>query len=529
VATRYTLPMKRLFGLLFGVCLPAIALADDAARAWGHPFWGALGRNGTVCVTCHQSDPYATLEGTSPVLASQWWVAGGSRKLPAYTWFKNPAGAGAVLNADGAIDTEGHPFFVAKGQNGRACVSCHQPADGMSLSLHTIAARWSTTGGRDPLFAMVDGGNCLGLPASSPASHSLLLEKGLFRIALPWPPRAADGQPITPEFQLEVIADPTGCNLDPRKGLLSPTPEVSVFRRPRIAANLASLESADARPTSHLMSDGRTATLVAQMNDAAIHHLEAADGLSTRDQQSLRAFERQIMVAQAWHSSGGVLDAGGATAGAAVLSSASTTFLEAATRSPFPEFEGWITERSLTWGLGDWPLAVPPTHRLGEASETAAVHAYRDAVAHGYALFIARPFVGDDGRAQTCTTCHNGLHTGIDVEGEHPGLGVAALSGGLPAEDLPLFRATCRDGVPVPRSGRVLYTHDPGRALITGRCVDLGEVNTQQLRALSSRPPYFTGGSAATLRALVEYYDQRFTIGYTANEVNDLIRFLEAL
>ncbi len=520
--------MRRWIALLVAGCLPALAFADDAARAWGHPFWGALGRNGTVCVTCHQSDPYATLEGTSPVLASQWWVAGGTRKLPAYAWFKNPTGASAIVNAAGAVDTDAHPFFIAKGRNGRACVSCHQPADGMSVSLTTIRSRWTTTGGRDPLFAMVDGANCPGLPAQSSSSHSLLLEKGLFRVALPWPARGADGQMISPEFQLEVIADPTGCN---RVGIVaqsSSNAHVSVFRRPRIAANLASLESADGTPSTHLMSDGRAPTLVAQMNDAAIHHLETDDGLSAADQRAILAFERQVSVGQVWHATGGVLNAGGATVDPSGWNVDANVLL-AASRSPFPEFEGWLTTRSLEQGIGDWPLASPPAHRSEEVSESPTVRAYRDAVSHGYALFIARPFVGDDGRPQTCATCHNGLHTGSDVTGNHPGLGVAELTGGLPADDLPLFRATCREGASIPQGGRVLYTHDPGRALITGRCADLGEVNAQQLRALAARPPYFTGGSAPTLRAVVEYYDQRFRIGYTADEVADLVRFLEAL
>jgi mono/diheme cytochrome c family protein len=520
--------MRLWIALLVAGYLPALAWGDEAARAWGHPFWGALGRNGTVCVTCHQSDPYATLEGTSPVLASQWWVPGGTRKLPAYAWFKNPTGASAIVNATGAVDTDGHPFFVAKGGNGRACVSCHQPADGMSVSLTTIQSRWTTTGGRDPLFAMVDGANCPGLPAQSPASHSLLLEKGLFRVALPWPARTSDGQAIATEFQLEVIADPTGCNRVGPVGQSEATAQVSVFRRPRIAANLASLESQHALPGTHLISDGRAPTLVAQMNDAAMHHLETDGALSVADQRAIRAFERQIAVGQVWHATGGVLNEGGASAGPSGWN-VDANVLVAAPHSPFPEFEGWLTTRSLKQGIGEWPLAFPPAHRSEEASESTAVRAYRDSVAHGYALFIARPFVGDDGRPQTCATCHNGLHTGSDVTGNHPGLGVAASPGGLPADDLPLFRATCREGASLPHGGRVLYTHDPGRALITGRCADLGEVNSQQLRALAARPPYFTGGSAPTLRSVVEYYDRRFTIGYSADEIADLVHFLEAL
>ncbi len=506
------------------------AQADDAARAWGHPFSALRGHNGTVCGTCHQADPYATQASASPVLlASQWWVAGGQHRLPAYTWFKNPVGASSLALSAGALETEHHPFFVALGTNGRACVSCHQPADGMSLSLHTILARWTTTGGRDPLFAMIDGANCPGLPAEEAASHRLLLEKGLFRVGLPWPPRAADGEAIAPEFHLEVVDDPTGCNLDPHDGLHAAEPTVSVFRRPRMAANLVYLEPAADHGPSVLMSDGRAANLRVQMNDAARHHLQTGRDLTAAEQASIRAFERQLTVAQAWQAVGGSLDAAGAALGAVSLAADSPASLGTAQRSPFPEIEPWLTERSLVDGLGAWPLAAPPAHRPEEVQESAPVRAYRDAVARGYALFIARPFVGDDGRVQTCATCHNGLHTGIDVTGDHPGLGVAALSGGMPAADLPLFKATCRGDVVAPRAGRVVYTHDPGRALITGRCADLGEVNAQQLRGLAARAPYFTGGSAATLRDVVTYYDRRFNIGYSADDVDALVHFLEAL
>jgi hypothetical protein len=57
--------------------------------------------------------------------------------------------------------------------------------------------------------------NCPTLPRGDPRSHSLLLERGLFRIALPWPPRRPDGTTIEPEFTIEVVRDPSGCNTGP--------------------------------------------------------------------------------------------------------------------------------------------------------------------------------------------------------------------------------------------------------------------------------------------------------------------------
>ena len=97
-------------------------------------------------------------------------------------------------------------------------------------------------------------------------------------------------------------------------------------------------------------------------------------------------------------------------------------------------------------------------------------------------------------------------------------------------DDLPLFRAVCRDDArPQSYLGRVVYTHDPGRALITGKCADIGASMTQQLRGLAARAPYFMNGSAANLRELVDFYDRRFNIRYTEGEKQDLVHFLEAL
>src|SRR5690606_23822913 len=126
----------------------------------------------------------------------EWWSPGDERPLPAYVEYRNGSGRLGILNTDGPVDTTGHPFFEPLGKHGRGCVTCHQPADGMSLSVPTIVQRWQDTVGRDPLFAMIDGANCPHLPAEDAASHSLLLQRGLFRIALPWPPKDAAGRTV---------------------------------------------------------------------------------------------------------------------------------------------------------------------------------------------------------------------------------------------------------------------------------------------------------------------------------------------
>ena len=79
------------------------------------------------------------------------------------------------------------------------------------------------------------------------------------------------------------------------------------------------------------------------------------------------------------------------------------------------------------------------------------------------------------------------------------------------------------------QSGEVRQTTDPGRALITGKWKDLDRFKVPALRGLSARPPYFHDGSAATLRDVVDFYDERFHIGFAKQEKDDLVAFLRSL
>ncbi len=74
-----------------------------------------------------------------------------------------------------------------------------------------------------------------------------------------------------------------------------------------------------------------------------------------------------------------------------------------------------------------------------------------------------------------------------------------------------------------------MQTTDPGRALVSGRCGDIGKFKVPVLRGLAARPPYFHNGSAATLDDVVTFYNKRFHIGLTAWESADLVAFLRSL
>ena len=78
-------------------------------------------------------------------------------------------------------------------------------------------------------------------------------------------------------------------------------------------------------------------------------------------------------------------------------------------------------------------------------------------------------------------------------------------------------------------TGVVVETTDPGRALITGKWKDIGRFKGPILRALATRAPYFHNGFAADLDAAVDFYNQRFDIGLTPQEHDDLVAFLRTL
>jgi hypothetical protein len=485
-----------------------------------------------------------------------WFAPGEGRSLPAYVEYANAFGRLGIVNGDGEIATRGHPFFEPLGPNGRACVTCHQPADGMSLAVRTIAALWAATQGADPLFAAIDGKNCPHLPQGEAASHSLLLERGLIRVALPWPPVDANGATITPEFTLEVVRDPTGCNTHPVWGVAGERHEVSVYRRPRPAANLryvassgfgvspfigktgmlAAIDPDTGLPVNmNMMADAREATLRTQAQSAARTHLELQAPLSREQLDAIEAFERQLYATQAFSLGAGALDEQGGPSGLgprAMATGSDGVLGNNTTRFVIPMEDKW---------------ADLPEGRDAAEHER---NAFRESVQRGHDVFFFRTFWIADAMhintvglgnpiKRTCSTCH-GMHmTGMDTANGWMDVGSTNHPFALePAESpwaeelpkLPLYRIVCRaDLPPHPFLGREIYTQDPGRALISGKCEDVGAIVIQQFRGLAARAPYFSNGSAANLRELVDFYDRRFNIRYTEQERDDLVNFLSVL
>jgi len=468
-----------------------------------------------------------------------WVEPNGGETLPEFSAFDDTEGMLGVLNGQGELKTDGHPFFTALGTNGRACVSCHQPSWSMSLSVSAVTDRWRETSGKDPVFAAFDGSNCPNLPQDKESSHSLLLKRGLFRIPLQWPPRNADGSAKPVDFSIEVVRDPTGCNTSKEYGLNSANPTVSVYRRPRMAANLnyvtsgaraivsktglpADLDPETGKPVSmNLMGDAREATLRTQAMNAVLGHEQASHGPTPQQLDRIIAFESQVYVAQAAHEYEGALAVPGAplALGVEALRDRQKGVVTSEADLAFGDFKEWKES---------------PKY-------------YRASIARGADIFSRRQFwvrdaahlnAGARGNPVkgTCATCHSSPMTGQDMRAGWIDAGTTNYptwtepGTWVDTSELPVFKITCnKDADPHPYLGRVIYTTDPGRAMISGKCADVGSIVMQQLRGLAARAPYFANGSAKTLREVVDFYDRRFDIKLSDADKDDLVNFLGVL
>ncbi len=426
--------------------------------------------------------------GRAYATGEAWWNAGFGGVLPWDENYDNPDGQISIKNRSGAIRTKDHAFFDPLGTNGRACVTCHQPASAMGLAAATIRQRWIDSQGSDPVFAAFDGSNCPSLPQPEAASHSLIIEHGLFRIPLPWPPKDNPH----PEFKIEVVRDPSGCNLSPVYGLLSPIRSISVYRRPRVVANLDTLLRGPGSSGPVFMADGREASLESQANNATLGHEQSANLPTPQQLKQIVEFETQIYASQNSDIRAGLFKETGL--GVENLAQGKASSLSAVAVS----FDSWRN---------------PPSQMAHAQSD------FRASVVRGSELFFGRQFpiegvTSVPAHAGTCATCHNsGTTRWIDI----------GTTTQRTAEHLPLFKITCE------ATQRVTYSQDPGRALISGKCEDVGAIVVQQFRGLAGRAPYFANGTAKDLHEVVDFYDKRFGIGFTAEQKRDLANFLRAL
>ncbi len=486
----------------------------------------------------------ASLKGQFPSIVSF---------IPNGILFPNANGASQTYSSNGGGINLTGPFFQSMGTNGRTCGTCHQPGDGMSVSAVDVDLRFLLTQGTDPIFRTVDGSNCdhnidVSTVEGRRAAYSLLLTRGLIRIALAVPANA--------NYVVTNVSNPYGCN---------ETGTISMYRRPLPATNVRFLsavmvdgrESSAATGTTKITYSNYPASLESdlahQSVDATTTH---AQGDGTRptpaEQQEIVNFEMGLTTAQSFDFRAGALNSQGADGGPQPLASqpyfismnSSVNFL-------LPQLEqpgGLVTP-----GDGQFTPAIFNTFN---AWQNLPANDPRAAIARGQELFNSLPInitgvagINDDAAAGglvagglpsltgTCGTCHDTPNVGdhsfptpLDIgTGDPDPSNASANLGGLNIAYLPKITVCKIDPDTGMATNVCKTTSDLGQALIDGDFDHVGKIKGPILRGLSARAPYFHNGSAQTLLDVVRFYETRFGFTLTSQQESDLVAFLGSL
>ncbi len=437
----------------------------------------------------------------------------------------------------GLTVTKNNAFFQNLGTNGRTCFSCHQPDQGWTVSAASVQRRFYLSQGLDPIFRPVDGAVCPNADTSTfrarLQAYNLLLSKGLIRIGLPIPAGS--------EFSIAGVNDPNGCNTNPATGLTSPTTgTVSVYRRPLPSTNL--------RLDSTVMWDGREGgllppgfapagqpTLIQDLSqqaiDATTGHAQAATPPTAAQVADIVNFEMGVSTAQVFDANAGPLNIAGATGGAVALS---TTPFYIGINDPLGLNPTGAAFASVIFNLYDsWANIQKGLFAAGRAS-----------VARGQVIFNTRTInitgvagINDvlnvSSFAGSCGTCHDTPNGGDHSVKAPLSIGITGAGPDAPPalniSGLPVFTVTCSVATAFHPANTPFYVTDIGRAMLSGKCADVGKTKGPILRGLASRAPFFHNGSAATLTDAVNFYNLRFNIGFTNQEIADLVAFLKTL
>ncbi len=240
---------------------------------------------------------------------------GGGSSNPASISGTNNHGTDRTYSKEGFIDLN-NAFFKKFGTNDRTCATCHVPTEGWAITPKGIKERFEKTGGKDPVFRLVDGANSpladVATVEKRRAAYSMLLNKANIRVGI--------GIPADAEFELDEADDPYG---------FASESELSLFRRPMPTTNLKFI--------SAVMWEGRETTLdpsssdcifgtttcfspipfdlSTQANHATLGHAEALADLTQAEREEIVAFEMGLFTAQVKDKVAGNLTEDGAVGG----------------------------------------------------------------------------------------------------------------------------------------------------------------------------------------------------------------------
>lgn len=444
--------------------------------------------------------------------------------------FLDFTGFSATNSTKGSVDLSG-AFFQSLGTNGRTCATCHAATDGFGLSAVDAQIRYFISHGKDPLFAQIDGSTC----PTGPVNNSLVLNYGLIRIGIQLPPNQFSTS--SPQFTITAVQDPYGCALTTNS---QGQTTVSVYRRPLPTTNLGFL--------SAVMFDGREsityplnseATFQANLNadltqqaiDATLTHAQASQAPTAAQLADIVSLESELNSAQLYDFfAGNLYGQKGSYGGPQYL--------------PSQQYYPGIND-----SLGGDPNGNPfnPTVFTMYSSWQNSRNSQQASIARGEQIFNTQPLIisnvpglvaAGQQISGTCTTCHDTPNVGnhsfplpLDIGNGRSAAyetdpNVIAGLQQLSQATLPVFQLVCNQGS---LAGQTFYTTDPGKALLTGQCSDIGRGKGLILRGLAARAPYFHNGAAATLTQVVNFYDQRFQINLTSQQMKDLVNFLQTL
>src|SRR5262245_40783315 len=351
-------------------------------------------------------------------------------------------------------------------------------------------------------------------------AYKLLTEKGLIRVGL--------AVPGAGEFVVTAIDDPYGCSTKPETG----SGILSMYRRPIPTTNIGFL--------SAIMWDGREPTLESQAVAATLVHAQAKNAPTPEQVAQIVAFQKGIFTAQIFDTRAKFLTGDNARGGPVALSSQEfyIGINDPLGLNPkgipftpeiFDLYRPWLNagHRHDHDGLGTPMANVSELFRTVNVSDDwrhsdhgrSMVNEHRRSVARGEELFNKTRInitgvsgLNDELKVDSipgfCTICHDSPNVGNHSVKAPLNIGVPDAGDKKPPaldiSGLPVFTLKCTnvpDGDPL--KNKVYKVTDPGRAMISGKCKDIGRFKGPILRGLAARAPFFHNGSAATLRRVL--------------------------
>jgi len=226
------------------------------------------------------------------------------------------------------------------------------------------------------------------------------------------------------------------------------------------------------------MWDGREPSLASQATDATLGHAQGDNPPPPEQQQQIVAFESGLFTAQLFDSGAKYLNSTGASGGPEALSNQLSLFF-IGINDPFglnpteDPFSPNIFDIYDAWG------------RLVGLGDTTAK---REQIARGEEIFNSKAInitgvagINDALQATSvagfCGTCHDTPSAGDHSVKAPLNIGVADAGLNAPPSldisDLAVFTLRCASG---PLVGQSFVVTDPGRALISGKCTDIGKL-----------------------------------------------------